>query len=117
MDKHFAIRHHDSERVVRKYSKLIIDLLRAIPLKEIEMERLRKLIVILNKYVPTDMSDQLFQIVDNHFGDSFKKKIMFFFYEFSDETHLEEHSEGDEDLLSTVNNIILYLILYSKCRL
>ena len=102
MEKHSANRHPDSERVVRKYSKLIIDLLRAIPLKEIEIERLRKLIVILNKYVPTDMSDLLFEIVKNHFGDSFKKKIMFFFYEFSDENHVEDHSEGDEDLLSTV---------------
>ena len=102
MEKHNSIRHHDGEKVIRKYSKLIIDLLQAIPLKEIEIERLRKIVVILNKYVPADMSDKLFKVVDNHFGDSFKKKIMFFFYEFSDEAHLEEHAEGDEDLLTTV---------------
>ncbi len=108
MEKHHAMRHPDNERVIFKYSKLIVDLLQAITLKEIEIERLRKIIVILNKYIPADMSDKLFRVVDNHFGDSFRKKIMFFFYEFSDETHLEEQAEGDEDLLSTVNTFTLF---------
>jgi len=99
LQKHHNMRHHDGERVLKKYSKLVIDLLRAISLSDIEKERLRKLIIILNKYVPTNLSDSLFEIVDTHFGNAFTKKLMFFLSEFSEDSYLSEAQEGEDDLV------------------
>lgn len=90
---------HDGERVIKKYCKLLIDLLRAIPSCEIEMERLRKLVIILNKYVPLNLSDNLFEIVDKSFGNAFSKKLMFFLGEYSEENYITEATEGEDDLI------------------
>ncbi len=106
LEKHHTMRHHDGERVMKKYSKLVIDLLRAVPLSDIEMERLRKLLMILNKFIPMNMSNNLFEIVDNHFGNIFTKKLMFFMYEYSDETHIDESNDSDDDLISSVREFL-----------
>ena len=80
---------------------------RCIPISEFEFEKLRKLVLILTKYLSPEMLDPIYEIIENYFGGLFSKKFMFFIGEFSDENDLEDMDEN-EDIVSTIANFSLY---------